>query len=87
MIRRLECGRFLGLTRSGRSSVGVYGKFVKDLLRDCQALDAQRFEVNLAVENALAEIVAPSPLDNVHDEGGDADSDEEDCEYDDEENP
>ncbi|KAI4604669.1 hypothetical protein J4E80_010992 [Alternaria sp. BMP 0032] len=51
------------------------------------ALDAQRFEVNLAVENALAEIVAPSPLDNVHDEGSDADSDEEDCEYDDEENP
>lgn len=65
----------------------MYGKLVKDLLRDCQALDAQRFEVNLAVENALAEIVAPSPLDNVHDEGGDADSDEEDCEYDDEENP
>jgi hypothetical protein len=54
----------------------VYGKFVKNLLRDCQALDAQCFEVDLAVENALAQVVAPSSLYDVHDEGSDADGDE-----------
>jgi hypothetical protein len=75
LIRHMWCGGFLGLVGSSRSSIGMYWKFVKDLLRDSQALDTQRFEVDLAVENALAEVVAPSSLDNVHDEGSDADCD------------
>lgn len=77
LIRRLwGCGLLRLVRSSGRSSVCMYGQFVEDLLRDCQALDAQCFEVDLAVENALAQVVAPSSLDDVHDEGSDADGDE-----------
>jgi hypothetical protein len=56
----------------------VYGKFVKDLLRDCQALDAQCFEIDLTVKYALAQVVASPSLDDVHDEGSNANGDEED---------
>jgi hypothetical protein len=56
----------------------VYGKFVKDLLRDCQALDAQCFEIDLTVKYALAQVVASPSLDDVHDQGSNANGDEED---------
>ena len=56
-------------------------------MRDSQPLDAQCFEVDLAVENALAEGVSAPSLQHVHDDGGDGDCDEENCENNNEEDP
>jgi len=56
-------------------------------LRDGKSLDAQCFEIDLAVEDALTEIVSASSLDDVHDERGDADGDEENGEDNDKEHP
>jgi hypothetical protein len=65
----------------------VYRHFIEDLLRYSETLDAQCFEIDLAIEHALAEIVSASSLQDVHDKRGDADGDEKDSEDNDEEDP
>lgn len=65
----------------------MYRQFVKYLLRNRKPLYAQCFEIDVAVENALTEVIPPSPLDDVHNERGDADGNEEDGEDDDKKDP
>jgi hypothetical protein len=51
-------------------------QFIKYLLRYSKALDTQRFEIDLAIEHTLSEIIPASSLHYMHDERGNADSDE-----------
>lgn len=56
-------------------------------MRHVETLYAECFEVDLAVENTLAKVVATSSLDDVHNDRGKANSDEQDGQYDDKEDP
>jgi hypothetical protein len=51
-------------------------QFIEYLLRYSKALDTQCFEIDLAVEHTLSEIVPASSLHYMHDERGNAHGDE-----------
>lgn len=83
-------GRDLGClfqTRVCSIGVDVYGELVESLLRDGQTFDSNCLEINLAVNDALAEGVPASPLDDVHATRSNGNGYEEDSENNDEKNP
>ena len=71
----------------GSSGVRDDRHLVQNLLRDGEAFDSERFEVNLSVYNALAQCIATSTLDDVHAHGSTTNSSKEDSKDDDQEHP
>jgi hypothetical protein len=60
---------------------------VQNLLRDGEAFDSERFEVNFSVLYALAQCIATSTLDDVHAHGSTTNSNKENSKDDDQEHP